>query len=421
MVRVLKLLFLMLFRLFFTVEYIGLENIPRHGPAVLASNHPSYLDPVLIYIVADRPVRFLAWDQLFKVPLLGFILRSFGAMPVDVYKRDSNAFEQAMQVLREQGLLGIFPEAGRSQRGYVESLKTGAARLAIFNNCPIVPITITGAYEAWPVNRLLPLPRKITVKFWEPLEPNSEWSKRKDDSEFHRELTEQWREVINRRLKPGLKAHESRDKLFAQPAWHLRVFEIVPLGAVLILLLSTIPWLWLVLPVAIYYTYLILDIHLIPQGRIAKVARDLSTPILMAAWHDTLAYGVGQPPAEHLSLILVMCGLMLPYYWTSYYDTQRYLRGLTLAFYITFALELSYPQAYGLHLTLPLYTICYSIYHRTLHWYSQTVLVLLYLGTLAWLTSLKPSAQMLPYLLLCPAIIAYMEVFKFTAHDGREV
>ena len=146
MIKILKILFHMFFRLFFTLEYYGEENIPKTGPAVLAGNHPSYLDPIFIYIAAARPVRFLAWDKLFAVPVLGWLVKSFGAIPVNVTKRDSNAFEQAMKVLGEGDLLGIFPEAGRSKQGVIEeSLKTGAARLAIFNKCPLVPITITGA------------------------------------------------------------------------------------------------------------------------------------------------------------------------------------------------------------------------------------------------------------------------------------
>ncbi|MCS6885414.1 MAG: lysophospholipid acyltransferase family protein [Acidobacteriota bacterium] len=420
LVKILKILFLMFFRLFFTVEYLGVENIPSSGPAVLAANHPSYLDPVLIYVVSERPIRFLAWDKLFQIPILGFFLRLFGAIPVNVYSKDSNAFEQAMQVLRQGDLLGVFPEAGRSQQGYMESLKSGAARLAIFNNCPIVPITITGAYEAWPVHRLLPLPRKIMVRFWQPIQPGQEWQNRRNDPDFHRELMERWREVVNRQLIPGLKAHERRDKLFAQPAWHLRIFEIVPLGALLIMLFSKVPKLWLMLPATAYYLYLLADIHLLPQGRISKVLRDLSAPILMVAWTDILAYGVEMPQAEHFSLLAVMSALMLPYYWTSYYDTQRYLRGLTLAFYLNFVLQLWYPFAYGLHVALPLYTACYAVYHQHLHWYSQLIVVCSYVtGVVAFLPT-RPE-QLLPYVLLCPIIVAYMKLVKFTAHDGRQI
>src|SRR5262249_46555275 len=149
-------------------------------------------------------VKFLAWDKLFTIPILGSIIHAFGAIPVNVTKKDSNAFEQAMGVLEHGDLLGIFPEAGRSQHGFMESLKTGAARLAIFNKCPLVPISITGAFEAWPVSRLLPLPRKITVKFHPPIVPDPEECVEKhDDSEYHHQLTEQWRESVNQRLLPG--------------------------------------------------------------------------------------------------------------------------------------------------------------------------------------------------------------------------
>jgi 1-acyl-sn-glycerol-3-phosphate acyltransferase len=425
MTRLLKLLFHMLFRLFFTLEYYGVENIPKTGPAVLAGNHPSYMDPILIYIASKRPVSFLAWDKIFTIPILGWFVKSFGAIPVNVTARDSNAFEQAMKVLERGDLLGIFPEAGRSKQGVIEeSLKTGAARLAIFNSCPLVPITITGAYEAWPVTRLFPLPRKITVKFHEPIQSDPETYKiRRNDAEFHDQLTEAWRERVNQRLLPGLKAQEAFDKHFARPASHLRIYELVPIGAFLIMLSSPLSRLHLALPIITYYAYLLLDIWALPQGRITKIARDLATPLLMLVWYPILANGIEMPQVESLSLSLAVAGLLVPYYWTSYYDTQRFARGLVLTYFLGLTLEIfnQTQSPFGLHWAFVSYTFFFNIYHRTTHWYYQVAFILLY-GIAIYIVFNPLSTPAWGYYLLLGILInVYMIVFKFTAHDGRRI
>lgn len=422
MIRILKVLFHMFFRLFFTLEYYGVENVPKNGAAVLAGNHPSYLDPILIYIAVDRPVRFLAWDKLFNVPLLGWFIRSFGAMPVNVNKKDSNAFEQAMKVLEADQLLGLFPEAGRSQHGIMESLKTGAARLAIFNNCPLVPITITGAYESWPVWRPIPLPRKITVKFHEPIVPDAEEvSRRKNDPEYFDEITEQWRERVNQRLLPGMRMQEAFNKHFARPASHLRIFEMVPLGAYLVMLAAPVSLLWLTLPVIFYYAYLVLDILALKQGRITKILRDLATPLLMLAWYPAFVRGVSMPEIEALSLVMAMAGLLVPYYWTNYYDSQRYLRGLSMTYFLTFALEISYPAPLGLHWSLPFFACFYALIHRPIYWYCQAVFVAMYAAALLILIHDQAVQQIWWYLPLPLVVNIYLLIFKFTAHDGRKI
>src|SRR5689334_16362257 len=71
-----------LFRLLFIYDCLGQEHVPARGPAVVASNHPSYLDAVLLSLRLRRPIRFMAWEQLFRVPFLGWVIRSFGAFPV---------------------------------------------------------------------------------------------------------------------------------------------------------------------------------------------------------------------------------------------------------------------------------------------------------------------------------------------------
>lgn len=427
MIKILKILFQMFFRLFFTVEYYGIENIPKTGAAVLAGNHPSYLDPILIYVVSQRPVRFLAWDKIFKIPILGFIVKTFGAIPVNLSKKDSNAFEQAMKVLANGDLIALFPEGQRSQRGYMEKLKSGAARMAIFNKCPLVPITITGAYEAWPVTRLFPRLRKITVKFHEPifLDPK-ECETKKDDQNFYDEITETWRKTVDQRLVPGLKAQESLNKHFARPAAYLRIYEVVPIGvyfimATVILLFQPNLFLWLTLPFIGYYGYILLDVMVLKQGRKSKILRDLATPVLMIVWYPLIVRGLDVTILAPISLLAFILGICFPFYWTNYYDTQRFLRGLSMIYYLSFVIELFKQADFGLHWAMAVFALGYAVYHLPLFWYLQIVLIVLYGGFVYWIMGGQVMANHYFYITLGIVTNIYLVLVKFTAHDGKVV
>jgi len=99
-----------LFRVLFSLEYRGTENVPSTGSTILAGNHPSYLDPILVGLPLKRRIRFMAWDALFKVPVLGQIARALGAFPVDLTPgKGDAAYREAVHVLNEKHVLGMFP------------------------------------------------------------------------------------------------------------------------------------------------------------------------------------------------------------------------------------------------------------------------------------------------------------------------
>jgi 1-acyl-sn-glycerol-3-phosphate acyltransferase len=422
-----------IFRIVFTLEYQGVENVPPTGAVVLAGNHPSYLDPMLISLPIRREIRFIAWDKLFKVPILGSLLRFFGAFPVDVTRRDARAFEQSMDVLRAGYALGIFPEAGRSKQGRMnELLKTGAARFAIHNACPLVPITITGAYDAWPASRPLPLPRKITVKYHPPIILDAEeCARRRDDPNFALEVTERLRVAVEQRLLPSLKVTEKLYELFARPAWPLRIYEMVPFVALLVALVwGNAPKPALVLPPIAYYAYLLADLWAIPQGRITKALRDLATPLLLVAWHPTLLRGFLAPTAleafnyVHFTLLALVCATILfPFYYASYYDCQRFMRGVVLTYCATTLLERFSPETsgYGFHVALLTFAITYGADRRPLHWPFIVAGSALYLGMFARLAAHPWRTDLLVYALAGATVDVYMRAVKFTAHDGRTV
>ena len=287
LLKLIKLVMYPLFRLLFSVEYHGLENVPPHGAVILAGNHPSYLDPVLVLLPVERPIRFMGWDLLFKIPVLGQIFRALGAFPVDLRKgKGEAAFQQALRVLNEGEALGIFPEGQRSEQGPMGELRTGVARLAIESGAPIVPITIGGASRAWPKWKLLPKAAKLVVRFHAPLQLNpAEATERRNDKAFHQEVMQQVATRINRSLRPSLHEAAHIERWYAQPPSNIRTYEWAPLLAALIAVLvawqrRTLPSnsFEILLPVACYYFYLAADLALIKPSRLVKWLRN-SMPI----------------------------------------------------------------------------------------------------------------------------------------------
>ncbi|MFC7462261.1 MFS transporter [Hydrogenophaga defluvii] len=120
-------------RLVYRFRVQGDLHIPTEGAAVLACNHVSYVDAVLLMAASPRPIRFLMDHRIFKVPVLGWLFRLAKAIPVAPQKDDAAAyeaaFEAAAQVLREGDLLGIFPEGGITQNGELQPFKGGIAKI----------------------------------------------------------------------------------------------------------------------------------------------------------------------------------------------------------------------------------------------------------------------------------------------------
>jgi 1-acyl-sn-glycerol-3-phosphate acyltransferase len=153
------------------LKFRGLGNVPP-GPVILACNHASFMDPVLVSIAFPHPgrrVRWIAWDALFRIPLLGFLIRKLGAFPVAVDGADRSALDTALGLLRAGGLVGVFPEGGRTPTGEFQQAKRGFAVLASRSRASVVPVAIRGSYRAWPMHELLPGPGKVRVYFLPPL------------------------------------------------------------------------------------------------------------------------------------------------------------------------------------------------------------------------------------------------------------
>lgn len=154
----------------------GRENVPRRGPVILAANHLSFLDSVVIPLVAPRPVAFLAKAEYFRKPgLSGWLTRTCltGIDAIAVQRgghREAQAsLELARDVLAAGGAFGIHPEGSRSRDGRIYRGRTGVAWLALASGAPVVPVAVLGTDRIQPVGARLPRVGRITVRFGTPL------------------------------------------------------------------------------------------------------------------------------------------------------------------------------------------------------------------------------------------------------------
>jgi len=162
-----RALFIALFR----IRVYGREHIPAGG-ALLASNHQSYLDPVAIGLGLHREVSFMARDDLFDRPLFGSLIRSLNAFPVRKKSADRNAIREAVRRISEGGLVLVFPEGTRNDSGNLMQLQGGLAVVAKKARCPIVPVAVHGARDAWPKRFLIFHFWPVKVAFGPPIDPS---------------------------------------------------------------------------------------------------------------------------------------------------------------------------------------------------------------------------------------------------------
>ncbi len=162
-------------RWYFRLRVQGAELVPAAGACVLAANHVSYVDPVVLATACPRPVRFIVDRGQYERPLVHWIAAATGAIPVENRPNDLGSLRRALQALREGAVLGIFPEGGRSGDGSLGPAKPGAALLALRAGVPLLPVGILGAFRAYSRHVRLPRPRRIIVRFGEPLAFPAAW------------------------------------------------------------------------------------------------------------------------------------------------------------------------------------------------------------------------------------------------------
>ncbi len=165
---------LFIFSLIWRLEVIGAGNIPETGRAMLVGNHPSYLDPIGIWAVSGRCVRFMTWNAVFGIPVLKTLVEWAGCFPVDTDSFDPAAVRTAISVLKGDGVMGIFPEGERSYPdGTMRPFKKAAFRMAMDFSAPVIPVRTTGSSFVWPCGRRFPRLRgRITFEFLPAVDPS---------------------------------------------------------------------------------------------------------------------------------------------------------------------------------------------------------------------------------------------------------
>lgn len=128
--------------LLWRVRYTGQENIPAQGGYVVACNHRSFPDPILLAHGFRRQIAFIAKGELFKVPVLGMVLRWLRMIPIERGAGDMSAVDKAIQQLEEGGLLGIFPEGTRSPTEKPLRFKSGMAHMAKTAHVGVIPCAV---------------------------------------------------------------------------------------------------------------------------------------------------------------------------------------------------------------------------------------------------------------------------------------
>ncbi|MBP1761998.1 MAG: 1-acyl-sn-glycerol-3-phosphate acyltransferase [Firmicutes bacterium] len=170
----------------------GFSNIPPSGAIIVAPNHLSYLDPLLVAVAINRPVNFMAKAELFHNKILGKLLTMVYAFPVKRGNGDRHAIRHALQLMEEGKVLGIFPEGTRKKPGQVEHTQGGAAMIALRSGAPVLPIACIGSDKTIPCGWLWPL----IIRIGEPISM-LDYQDQKINSETMEKLSNEITDKIN--------------------------------------------------------------------------------------------------------------------------------------------------------------------------------------------------------------------------------
>lgn len=151
----------------------GVENLPKGGAFILAANHCSYMDHMIInavsFIHLNRVVSFLAKKEHFRGAFQKRWHKWVRAIPIDRQAGGKNALKKAIRHLKRGGIIGIYPEGTRSSTGKIQKGKTGVARLAVAAKVPVVPVGLKGTFEIMPKGKLFPKPKRADIFIGKPM------------------------------------------------------------------------------------------------------------------------------------------------------------------------------------------------------------------------------------------------------------
>ena len=159
-----------LYKVYFRWQVYNAERVPVAGAVILASNHASFLDPPLVGAGLRRGINYLARENLFRFPVVGWVLRQWQVVPVDREGGGAAGLRAILDRLLAGGAIILFPEGTRTRDGKLQPARSGIGLTVIKSTAPVVPVRVFGTFEAYGRHLRLPRPRRVAVKYGQPMQ-----------------------------------------------------------------------------------------------------------------------------------------------------------------------------------------------------------------------------------------------------------
>src|SRR3989441_12851726 len=158
-----------LFKLYFRWRVYTRERVPQAGRVILAANHASFLDPPLVGAGVRRGINYLARENLFRFPVVGWVLRKWNSVPVNREGGGAKGLRAILDRLLAGGAIILFPEGTRGRDGKLQPARSGIGLTVIKSTAPVVPVRVFGTFEAFNRHMRFPRPYGVAVKFGQPI------------------------------------------------------------------------------------------------------------------------------------------------------------------------------------------------------------------------------------------------------------
>jgi 1-acyl-sn-glycerol-3-phosphate acyltransferase len=196
-----------------SLEVVGRDRVPAHGGVIVAANHVSYLDIPVVGCSLARRADFLAKSELFKQPVVGWLFKRLGGVPIRRGGVDREALSEVERRLASGHLVVMYPEGTRSHDERLREPKPGVGMLAVRTGVPVVPAYVAGTGEAWPPGARWLRCRPITVVFGEPMHWRRAEFEATDETVAKRRYQRVSQEVMDRIAELQREAHARRLRL----------------------------------------------------------------------------------------------------------------------------------------------------------------------------------------------------------------